>query len=93
MPAGPCSVYNCYKDGESKHRFPNPAKNKELFNKWVLLCGNKRLISEMTPERIYDSCRVCSFHFLPEEIGLNRRLKKGVVPSLKLPSKSLFLFI
>lgn len=87
MPAAPCIVNNCYKDGESKHRFPNPALYKELFNKWVLLCGNRRLISEMTPVQIYNNCRVCSFHFLPEDFGFNRKLKKGVLPSVKLPSK------
>lgn len=90
MPSIYCSVNDCWKSGESKHRFPNPLTNKALFDKWVNLCGNKRLISEMTPAKIYSNCRVCALHFLPEDFGPNRTLKKGVLPSVKLPGKTCF---
>lgn len=88
MPSLQCSVSGCYKSTESKHRFPNPAKSsKTIFNKWVNLCGNKRLKEAMAPEKIFTNCRVCALHFLPEDFGPNKVLKKGVCPSVNLPGK------
>lgn len=85
MPGGPCCVHSCLKGGRSKHRFPDPAKNKLLFDNWLILCGNPRLAKEMTPAQVYNSYRVCSLHFMDEDFDANQRLKKGVLPSLKLP--------
>ncbi|XP_050298940.1 uncharacterized protein LOC126737896 [Anthonomus grandis grandis] len=39
----------------------------------------------MTPEKIYNNCRICALHFLPQDFGANKILKKDVLPSLNLP--------
>ncbi|ENN71032.1 hypothetical protein YQE_12431, partial [Dendroctonus ponderosae] len=81
----PCAgVDGCWKSSASKHQFPNPVKNKELCDEWICLTGNKRLL-EMTTEKIFSNCRVCSLHFKSEDFGPNRRLKRGVKPSQNLP--------
>lgn len=92
MPSAPCSVNSCYKSIHSKHCFPNPGKDRHRFNKWVSLCGNRRLVAEMTPEKVYKNCRVCALHFMPNDFGPNKILKKGVLPSLNLPGMFLRLF-
>lgn len=84
-----CSVNYCwepYGGKAKKHRFPNPAKNLDLFNKWVLLCDNKRLReSHMTPERIYKNCRICHKHFDENDFIANDILKNTALPHLNLP--------
>lgn len=85
MPAIYCGVSNCWKGSGKRHSFPNPEKNRVLFDKWVNLCGNSRLKSERTPNQVFTNCRVCSLHFKPEDFGPNQKLKKGVLPSLLLP--------
>lgn len=90
MPA--CSVNGCYKSFHSKHTFPNPSNNRIMFNKWVSLCGNRRLVVEMIPEKVYKNCRVCSLHFMAKDFGPNNILKKGALPSLNLPGMFLKTF-
>lgn len=83
-----CSVNGCwepYGGTGKKHRFPNPAKNLDLFNKWVFLCDNKQLReSHMTPERIYKNCRICHKHFDENDFIANDVLKNTAVPHLNL---------
>lgn len=54
-----------------------------MFDRWINVCGNRHLEQEISAEQIYNSYRVCSLHFLPEDFGNYNQLKKGVVPSLK----------
>ncbi|CAH0548845.1 unnamed protein product [Brassicogethes aeneus] len=79
-----CVVKSCVRSKESKHSFPNPSKNLDLLNKWVMLCANKRL-RVMTPQKIYTNCRVCSKHFNPKDFSRNKRLGRKAYPTLLLP--------
>lgn len=79
-----CAVKDCDSSGSSKHRFPNPCKDPNRFNRWVLLCGNEKLL-KIPKQKIYTNCRVCSNHFVGSNFSLNKTLFKNVVPSLKLP--------
>lgn len=80
-----CAVRDCYGSKGIKHRFPNPAKTLNLFNKWVDLCDNSRLIKEYTREKVYSNCRICHEHFAVGDIGHNNKLLPGVYPKLNLP--------
>ncbi|KAJ8979996.1 hypothetical protein NQ317_016659 [Molorchus minor] len=80
-----CSVMGCEDKFSSRHRFPNPANNLDLFQKWVLACGNEELIN-MPPEQIFRTKRVCHIHFKECDIGSNMLLNRGIVPSLFLPT-------
>ncbi|CAH0548844.1 unnamed protein product [Brassicogethes aeneus] len=82
-----CAVNSCWGSKESKHSFPNPSKNLDLFNKWVKLCANKRLL-EMTPQKIYTNCRVCAKHFTLKDFLRNNRLGRQAYPTLLLPDES-----
>ncbi|CAH0555046.1 unnamed protein product [Brassicogethes aeneus] len=79
-----CAVDTCWGSTASKHTFPNPNKNNDLFNKWVTLCKNKRLM-EMEPKKIYTNCRVCRLHFTEEDFERNNRLKRKTYPTKSLP--------
>ncbi|CAG9763990.1 unnamed protein product [Ceutorhynchus assimilis] len=81
-----CCISTCMKSGTSKHCFLNPAKDKQRFERWIILCGNQRLVTETTPEQVYKSYRVCSLHFCEKDVGSNGKLKPTVVPSLSLPA-------
>lgn len=52
-----CAVGNCYGSKAIKHRFPNPAKHIDLFNKWGQLCHNIRrreyTIEKSVPHTFY----------------------------------------
>ncbi|XP_072398747.1 uncharacterized protein [Diabrotica undecimpunctata] len=80
-----CCVKTCWKSPESKHRFPNPRKQKNLFDKWVSVIGNPELL-EKTPEKIYANNRVCSYHFAQCDFTLNHKLKQNVFPTVNLPA-------
>ncbi|XP_060516063.1 uncharacterized protein LOC132695674 [Cylas formicarius] len=86
-----CCMINCLGNNkESKHRFPNREVSPDLFNTWVKLTGNKRLIKEKADaSKICRNCRVCAKHFADYDFTLNRKLKKGVIPSKNLPTVSL----
>lgn len=98
MPFLYCCMENCWKSEASKHRFPNPKKFRELFDQWIILTGNRRLIEKgVTADKVYTSYRVCSLHFDDNAFGPNRTLKQGVLPTLNLPGNFFlilfFLFI
>uniref|UniRef100_A0A6P7G338 Uncharacterized protein LOC114333688 isoform X2 n=1 Tax=Diabrotica virgifera virgifera TaxID=50390 RepID=A0A6P7G338_DIAVI len=84
MPPISCCVKTCWKSPETKHRFPNPIKHKDLFDKWVSVIGNPELL-EKTPEKVYVNSRVCAYHFAPGDFGRNNRLKWNVFPTVNLP--------
>lgn len=46
----------------------------------------------MTPEKIYNNCRVCRLHFCDADFGTNNRLKDNVVPHLNVSGNLKFLF-
>ncbi|CAH0563112.1 unnamed protein product [Brassicogethes aeneus] len=79
-----CAVQGCWGSKASKHVFPNPSKNMDLFKTWVELCGNKRLL-EMNPNKVYSGCRVCSLHFTKECYLSNNRLTRTALPTKFLP--------
>lgn len=82
-----CAVKGCWTPSggtESKHRFPNPVKNMELFNKWVAICNNDEL-KHMTHSEIYGKCRVCRKHFSDSDFIGNKLMKSHVYPTLNIP--------
>ena len=79
-----CAVVGCNDLDSHRHRFPNPAKNKDLFQRWIQLTGDVSLYS-LSPSLVYSSCRVCHRHFRDEDRATNMYLKKGSVPMLHLP--------
>lgn len=93
MPSTPCVVPTCFKSNNCRHRFPCPTKYREMFDKWIVLCGNRRLITEMSPDNVYKTCRICSLHFTAQDFGNHNRLKNGVLPSLNLPGMFHYFFI
>ncbi|KAL1489923.1 hypothetical protein ABEB36_013849 [Hypothenemus hampei] len=77
-----CAVEGCWGSKESKHTFPNPSKNMELFNKWVEFCRNKRLL-EMIPDKIFKNSRICRLHFEATDFLANNRLKRSACPKIR----------
>ncbi|KAF0747283.1 THAP-type domain-containing protein, partial [Aphis craccivora] len=68
----------------SSHRFPNPKKNKESFDKWVEIVGGD--LRSLDPSIVYEKKRICSSHFLDYDISPGtKKLKCFVVPSLSVP--------
>lgn len=80
-----CSVAGCRDRESTRHCFPNPNRNKELFQKWLEACGNEMLL-KMTPEQLHRTRRVCHLHFRVEDRSTNMYLKKDAYPVLNLPS-------
>lgn len=63
---------------------PNPAKYQKTFKRWLVAVNNKQLMT--LPENyVFEHYRVCSKHFVQNDIGTNNKLKKGSVPQLFLP--------
>lgn len=88
-----CAVFGCTPSKQdSRHCFPNPQKNKELFRKWISVVGNTKLF-ELSEEYVYSHFRICTKHFLQEDIGTNRTLKKTACPKLFLPGIVLILIM
>ncbi|KAL3278435.1 hypothetical protein HHI36_013756 [Cryptolaemus montrouzieri] len=79
-----CAVNGCWGLKERKHRFPNPKKDIQLFNRWVAICCNETLL-EKTPEQVYSKSRVCNLHFFKSNFGVNNQLKKKVIPLRNMP--------
>lgn len=80
-----CAVYNCQPDKYSgRYRFPNPNKFPELFTTWILLCNLR--VPDLDKNLTFERYRVCGKHFMCGDFGNNCKLKKGVRPSLFLPS-------
>ncbi|KAL3278437.1 hypothetical protein HHI36_013758 [Cryptolaemus montrouzieri] len=80
-----CAVNGCWGSKESKHRFPNPKNDIQLFQRWVAVCCNENLLRK-TPEQVYNNSRVCKLHFLTSDFGPNNKLKKNSIPSLNMPA-------
>ncbi|XP_008199200.1 uncharacterized protein LOC103314575 isoform X1 [Tribolium castaneum] len=80
----PCAVLNCVEENRIRHRFPNPDKFPDRFQKWLFLCGKKKLF-EKDPELVYRSLRVCHAHFKPEDRTTNMFIRKECLPELFLP--------
>ncbi|KAJ8911914.1 hypothetical protein NQ315_014689, partial [Exocentrus adspersus] len=81
-----CAVAGCwelYGGKSSKHRFPNPKKFPELFQKWIEICENPEF-NYKTHEEIYNTCRVCSKHFTANDFQENNILKRTAVPHVNV---------
>jgi len=84
MPSTKCCVFGCT-SGERKHVFP---KSEDDFNIWLQRCCNEKLFN-------LDKCivrshyAVCHIHFdLSCESPGTKKLKKGSLPTLYLPSST-----
>lgn len=65
------------------HKFPNPNKDKELFNTWVYSIGGD--ILQLENEYIFKYRRVCRGHFEQKYWCRNNRLSKEAVPTISMP--------
>ncbi|KAI4463136.1 thap domain-containing protein 9 [Holotrichia oblita] len=82
-----CVIKKCFavKYG-SRHCFPNPAKNMEMFKKWIKYCDDE--IRSLPPENVYQNRRVCRNHFINDQFGSNNRLLSSAYPVLNIPMLS-----
>ncbi|KAI4467964.1 thap domain [Holotrichia oblita] len=69
----------------SRHCFPNPAKNMDMFKKWIKYCDNE--IRSLPPENVYQNRRVCRNHFTNDQFASNNRLLSTAYSVLNIPSK------
>ncbi|KAJ8711918.1 hypothetical protein PYW08_008872 [Mythimna loreyi] len=65
------------------HKFPNPVKDRQLFNTWVYSIGGD--ILQLENNHIFKYRRVCHVHFEPKYWCRNNRLAKGAVPTKNMP--------
>lgn len=84
MPYRTCDVRGCSDKSSPRHRFPNPHKNPERYQKWLDLVDNPVLKSK-DPDLVFRSHRICHIHFKLEDRSTNWFLQKTAVPSLYLP--------
>ncbi|XP_063898859.1 uncharacterized protein LOC135119108 [Helicoverpa armigera] len=68
------------------HKFPNPDKDRQLFNTWVFHIGGD--ILQLENNHIFKYRRVCNDHFEPKYWCRNNRLAKGAVPTKNMPGLS-----
>ncbi|KAK4876573.1 hypothetical protein RN001_009079 [Aquatica leii] len=80
----PCAVPGCDDRKSSRHRFPNPEKNKSRFDTWITLIANPKLVN-LQPLEVYRNYRVCHQHFTMDDKSSIMYLKRTAVQSLKLP--------
>ncbi|KAF5306098.1 hypothetical protein FQA39_LY09076 [Lamprigera yunnana] len=80
----PCAVAGCDDRKSSRHRFPNPEKNKSRFDTWISLIANSKPVN-LQPLEVYTNYRVCHQHFTMDDKSSNMYLKRTAVPSQKLP--------
>lgn len=81
-----CAVKGCEDKKGTRHRFPNPCKDRIRYNKWVELTGNAKLY-DVEPMRVYENYRVCHSHFTDDSKSANMYIKRTSLPSLLLPGK------
>lgn len=87
-----CAVVGCRTEGKGKgfHAFPS---NKEVASKWINATKAYELIDRFNDNKLSRSWyKVCNKHFKESDYETNpngdRRLLKGVIPSLLLPSQT-----
>ncbi|KAH9632253.1 hypothetical protein HF086_002888 [Spodoptera exigua] len=68
------------------HKFPNPVKDRQLFNTWVYSIGGD--ILQLENNHIFKYRRVCHVHFEPKYWCRNNRLAKGAVSTKNMPGLS-----
>lgn len=78
-----CVVRGCYNRGISTHRFPNPAKDITMFNRWLNIIDSEEL-RNMTPMVVFNNRRVCRHHFADDQFGPNNKLLRTAYPKLNL---------
>lgn len=74
-------------DGPPKvlHRFPNPAKNKNLFNTWIYAVGGD--ILQLEDNHIFKYRRVCHLHFERKYWCRNNRISNIAIPTQNMPGQ------
>lgn len=71
------------------HKFPNPAKDKELFNTWVHSIGGD--ILHLGNNHIFKYRRVCRVHFEEKYWCQYNRITKDAVPKINMPGNNKYL--
>ncbi|KPJ19999.1 hypothetical protein RR48_01231 [Papilio machaon] len=81
-----CCVADCENNSgssETLHKFPNPKKNKALFNSWVYSVGGN--ILGLENDHIFKYRRVCHKHFEDKYLCRNNRISSIAIPTLHMP--------
>lgn len=71
--------------GANLHKFPNPDKDKQLFNTWIYYVGGD--ILQLENHHIFKYRRICHVHFEQKYWCRNNRLTKEAVPTQSLPGQ------
>ncbi|KAJ3650957.1 hypothetical protein Zmor_017030 [Zophobas morio] len=80
-----CCVPRCPGTGKILHRFPIPEWESVIIKEWVKRIANIQLYRQ-EERRIYTFYRVCDLHFSEHcRVPDATRLKKGSLPTLRLP--------
>ena len=79
-----CAVPGCLDTRSTRHRLPNPDKDRKRYNTWVEIIQNSTL-SLLDPQRVYANYRVRHQHFTINDVSSNMYLVKTAVPTQKLP--------
>lgn len=69
--------------------FPDPVKEKELYDMWLKITGSPVLLA-MTPEVLRQTYVVCNEHFDEDSLlDVETKLAANAVPTKKIPGKNL----
>ncbi|KAF5278919.1 hypothetical protein FQR65_LT15494 [Abscondita terminalis] len=79
-----CAIVGCTDKTSTRHRFPNPEKDKTRYDEWIRICGNPKLLN-LSPATVYLSQRVCHTHFPESDRTSNMYIKKTSLPILHVP--------
>ncbi|CAB3231574.1 unnamed protein product [Arctia plantaginis] len=88
-----CCVPGCPNSSGSEeilHKFPNPERERELFNTWLYAIGGD--IVQLENNHIFKYRRVCHLHFEEKYWCRNNRLSKIAVPTKNMPGLSFVKF-
>lgn len=83
-----CAVLGCDDKISTRHRFPKPKTNMELYNTWLAIIGNPVLFT-LEPQVVYNNRRVCHRHFEEKYVNVgSTRIHKTAKPALYINGES-----
>ncbi|KAK4880187.1 hypothetical protein RN001_008333 [Aquatica leii] len=84
----PCAILGCKDKTSTRHRFPNPKKDKNRYDEWIRICGNAKWVT-LNPATVYLSQRVCHIHFQKSDYASNMYIKRTSLPTLHIPNNTM----
>ncbi|KAK4882413.1 hypothetical protein RN001_005732 [Aquatica leii] len=82
-----CAILGCKDKTSTRHRFPNPKKDKNRYDECIRICGNAKLVT-LNPATVYLSQRVCHIHFQKSDYASNMYIKRTSLPTLHIPNNT-----